>query len=361
MLLAIMVGGLLLNNTAQAAETKVEGRIYATWWMYMNDTVFVDDGVAVDRGGYNQFSLDRSYMTMKSKLSDYTSVNITGDLRATSGFSGYDLILKSGYANVIMPFYQPLSLTLGLQPTKYPEFVDGVVWQRRYMEKNIGDRFGFLTTSDLGATINHNFGEKAKNGWAGLSIWNGTSYTSVTDNNNNKDINLYAAIKPLANNPDFQETAIGGQIYLGTQNEVFDTTMDAGDYKRQIVSFGGKFNYKGYFDIGADYWMNTLGQGPSPAEDLKQNAMMLFGALYLKNLVSETSMLRTLDFIARYDLYDPNTDSDAGENNENQIILGVECTPMSGVNASINYRTIGFEDSDLDSQNYLYFNTEFRF
>ena len=357
LILVILMWGFSLANSPRAAETTVEGRIYPTWWMYMNDTVDVD---GVDRGGWNQFSLDRSYMTLKSKLTDYTSANITADLRSTSAFDEYDLILKYGYGKVIMPFHTPLSLTLGLSPTRYNEFIDGQVWARRYLEKNIGDYNGILTTSDLGATIDHTIGAEGKLGSAGLSIWNGSSYTHVTDENKNKDFNIYAALKPLGNNPDFERSAIGAQLYLGTQNTVIDTSEEASDFKKQIISVGGKLNYKNYFDVGFDYWGNTLGQG-SGVDDLKQTAIMFFGALYLQNLVSEASPFRTVDILFRYDMFDPNAESDTVEDNSNYMIIGVECAPAKGVNASVNYRTTGFEDSDIESQNYLYLNTEFRF
>ncbi len=361
----ILAGGFYLTTLSWAAETKVEGRIYGSWSMFLSEgtsrVISNGDTSYVDLKGSNQFSLDRSYMTLKSKLTDYTSVNITADLRSTSGYGGYDIILKYGYASVIMPFYQPLSFTIGLQRTRYPDFVDNAIWGRRYMERNVGDRVGFLTTSDLGATFDHQIGTMGNMGSLGLSIWNGTSYSSVTDNNKNKDFNLYAALKPFVNNADFMNSAIGAQFYTGTQNVVIDTTEDAGDFKRQMISVGGKLNYRDYFDLGADYWMNTLGQGPSPAEDLKQSAAMIFGVLYFKNLVAEGSLLRTLDLLVRYDIYDPNTDSDAGENNQNYMIVGLECQPAKGINAAVNFRSAGFEDSDIDSQNYIFLNTEFKF
>jgi hypothetical protein len=369
--ITILLAGLFFFGSARAVETAVEGRVYATWWTYMNDTVGVYGGSDVDSKGWNQFNLERSYMTLKSKITDYTSVNITADLRPTSAFDGYDIILKYGYGKIMMPFYAPLSLTLGLSPTRYPEFIDGQVWERRYLEKNVGDRPGpsplsdiidaFLSTADLGATLDRTIGVDARYGSAGLSIWNGSGYTDITDDNKNKDFNIYAGLKPLANNPDFKRTAIGAQLYLGTQDMVIDTAMDAGDFKRQIISVGGKLNYRNYFDLGFDYWGNTLGQGPSPAEDLKQTAMMFFGAFYFQNLVSESSLFRTVNLLFRYDLYDPDMDSDPVEDNVNYMIIGVECAPAKGINASVNYRTVGFEDSDLDSQNYLYLNTEFRF
>ena len=355
----LILGGLIFSKT-YAADTKVEGRIYGTWWMYMNDSTFVNGENAVDQKGFNQFSLDRSYMTLKSKLTDYTSVTITSDLRTITGYSGYAMILKNGYANIKMPFKPALSLSLGLQPTKFLDYVDNQVWGHRYIERSVGDRTGLWTSADLGATIDYAFGQSGTQGAVGLSIWNGTSYSNLVENNKNKDFNFYAAYKPLINNPKFDRTILVGSVYMGTQNVVIDTSMDAGDYKRQIISVAGKVNYGAYLDFGAEYWSNTLGEGAG-ADDLKQSAISFNAALYAKPFVSDKSALRTLDLLFRYDIFDPNTDSDAGKNNMNMMIVGLECAPVKGINASLNYRSYGFENSNLDSQNYLYFNSEFRF
>ena len=355
----VFVAMSLAAISAFAAETTFEGRIYSSWSMGLSEGYENLDGQVVDLKGWNEFSLDRSYVTVKSKLSDYTSLNITTDLRKTSGYDGYAIVLKFGFADWKLNFAPDLvTLRLGLQPTKYLEAMDSQMWNRRYILNSIGDLNGFLTTSDLGANLNFNLGEKAKYGWAGVSIFNGTKYNDLTENNKNKDLNFYVVAKPLVNSSDFKESMLAAQFYTGTQNEVIDTTMEASDYKRQIISFGGNLAYKGMFNVGADIWMNTLGQGPD-SSDMKQQAMSFFGALYLKDLVGEESPLRTIDLFGRYDMYDPNTDAD--NDGDNWMIFGVECMPIKGVAASVNYRSHGFQNENLDSENYLYLNTEFRF
>jgi hypothetical protein len=356
----ILTGALILAHSVMAAETKVEGRLYGSWWMYMTDTVYVVDGEAIDFKGWNQFSLDRSYVTVNSKLTDYSSVNITTDLRSVGGYDGYTIVLKYGYANIKTKFAPPLSFTLGLQPPKFIEYNDGQVWGRRYIAKSIADHNDFFTTSDLGFTADYGLGENSDMGSVGLSIWNGTSYTDLTENNKSKDFNFYAAVKPLTKNEDFSRTILVGQIYLGTQNVPIDTSEQASDYKRQIISFSGKFNYRDYFDLGGEFWNNTLGTGAGN-DDLKQTAISVYGALYFKGFVAETSPFKTLNLMVRYDIFDPNTDSAAGKNKKNWMIVGLECAPVKGINTAINYRSESFEESDKPSQNYLYFNTEFRF
>ena len=357
--------------TAFAAETTIEGRIYGTWSMYMTDSVFAEGGKHVDHKGFTKFSLDRSYVTVKSKLSDYVSLAITTDLRDTKDenfgkFLGYMIILKYGYFDWKLNFAPDLmTLRFGLQSSKYMEFSDNTIWGRRYIEKAPGDLRGFLTTSDLGTNLNFNIGKDAKWGTAGVALWNGTTYTDLQEKNKSKDLSLHAIVKPLINNPDFDKTMVGAQIYLGTQNMYFDTAETSSDYKHQVISFGGKFNYKNYFDVGLDYWMNTLGKQyvktATDTTDLKQTTLSLNASFYLKSVVDEKSALRTLDIFFRYDMYDPNTDSDAGKNNRNYLILGVECTPIKGIASSINYKSESYENSAYKSQNWVYLNTEFRF
>jgi hypothetical protein len=351
--IALIIAASIVN----AAETTVEGRIYSSWSMYLNDTTRTEGEQIVSLKGWNEFSLDRSYVTVKSKLSDYTSLNITTDLRRTDGFSGYSIILKYGYADWKLNFAPDLvTLRLGLQPTRYIEAMDSQMWGRRYILNSVGDLSGFLTTSDLGATINFSLGEKAKYGSAGLSIFNGTSYTNLTENNKNKDINIYALTKPLVNMPDFEKSMLIAQFYSGTRNVVIDTAYKGSDFKHQIISIGGNLVYKEAFNVGVDYWMNTLGHPDSA--DVKQTAVSIFGTFYLKSVLGDQSMFRTLDLFGRVDMHDPNTDIDNDGNTA--IILGVECLPIKGVAASINYRSQSFKD-DSKSQNYLYLNTEFRF
>ncbi len=359
-LMAVMV----IAGTSMAIETTVEGRIYSSWWMNMTDTtMMVDSATAVDYKGWNQFSLDRSYVTIKSKLSDYTSLNITTDLRDSKdemfgSFAGYMIVLKFAYADWKMNFApEKLSLRLGLQPTRYLDAVDGMMWGHRYVLNSVGDLNKILTTSDLGATINYNIGEKSKYGYAGLSIWNGTSYTDLNEHNKSKDINPYLVFKPLSGNPDFEKTMIAAQFYTGTRNMVIDSSMKAGDYKRQIISVGANLAYKDMFNVGGEFWSNTLGQGPS-TDDVKASAISIFGNLKFRSLTGEDSPFRTLGLFGRYDMTDPNTDVD--DNGSSLLIAGVECTPVKGVAASLNFRNKSYQ-ADLKSESFLFLNTEFRF
>jgi hypothetical protein len=342
------------------AETKVEGRIYSTWMLDQTD----------GKDNYNVFDLGRSYVTAKSKLSDYTSVTITMDLRQTKikdtldntqglDYSGYTMTLKYAYASWKPEFaVNYLTLFLGLQPTKYLEAIDGSFWGRRYVEKSAGDLNKFLSTSDLGATVNLGLGKQATYGNAGLSVLNGNGYTDITEKNKEKDFNAYAIIKLIPNNPDFENVQLAGQYYTGYQNRAWDSSHASADYKHELYSVGGKFAYQKYLDLGFDLNWNKLGQGMGKDEK-KQSAYSAFGTLYLGPLVGETSIFRTLDIFGRVDIADPNTDE--SDDGNTYVIAGLECAPIKGIMASLNYRLTTPEDSEVAKTKGIYFNSEFRF
>ena len=43
------------------------------------------------------------------------------------------------------------------------------------------------------------------------------------------------------------------------------------------------------------------------------------------------------------------------------IIAGLECAPVKGVKASIDFRNTSYQDSKIAQQRYLFVNTEFKF
>ena len=186
--------------------------------------------------------------------------------------------------------------------------------------------------------------------------------------NKNKNFNAFVQLNPLTNNEDLKRTTLVGQAYLGTQNEIIDTTdvgtdADAAQYKHQLVSVGGMLGYRDLLDLGIDMNFATMGMGYDGAgtelEDLKSSAMSFFGTWYFGSMTEDASLFRTLNLFGRFDVVDPDTDTD--NDAYNYIIAGVECAPVKGFKASVNYRVKSHEDDALDNESYLYLNTLFKF
>jgi hypothetical protein len=205
-------------------------------------------------------------------------------------------------------------------------------------------------------------GEKGKTGTASIHILNGTSYTDVHEENSRKDINGYLMLHPFTENENLKRSRIHTQIYSGTQNVEIAEDEKASAYKRQIFSIGGLLGYQKRFDLGLEINFMTEGQGYNilgqEFDEIKSSAHSIFGTLYINDLVESNSALRTVNLFGRYDIYDPNTDSD--DDSEKLLVLGVECAPVKGFKASVNYHNTSFDDNS-DSESSLNVNTLFKF
>ncbi len=339
----------IVNFSTNAADTKVNGRLYSGWTLDTSD----------DADSENSFSIERAYITVKSKLSDATSVRITTDIREVSNFSGYTIILKYGYFDWKPKFGNgKLKIRFGLHATPYIDRMNKF-WGRRYMLKTAGDLNKFVTSSDLGAGLIFGLGGKGKTGTASVHIFNGSSYSHVEDENKNKNINAHVLLNPFVNDEKLKRSQIQAQAYLGTQNETIADNEDASDYKMQLFSFGGLLGYDNKFDLGID--LNFLTEGPGNAidDDVKSSAFSFFGTLYFADLVESESFVRTLNLFGRFDIVDPNTDSE--NDGETLFVAGIECSPVKGFKASLNYKTISPEDDSQNSESYLSINTLVKF
>jgi hypothetical protein len=359
-----------LATSAFAAETSIKGTIYADWMMNQSKGA----------KNANAFTIDRAYFGAESKLSDYTFMRITFDIRperfltsstkiidsagdtvtvpSLSAYSGYPIILKYAYAEwKVKPIANYFKIRLGLQPTNYLNYAESF-WNRRYIAKMIIDQNGWLSTSDFGVSALGTLGPQGKLGEAGLSVLNGTKYSDVVEANNNKDLNLFARIVPFFNNSDFDQTALFAQYYSGTQNKAIASPVTASDWKNQIVSVGGKLSYQKWVDIDFDLNFRSLGLGRGLTA-IKQKGLSFWGNLYLSGVAPSSSMLKTLILFARVDQYDPNTKIDKDGNT--LVIGGIECSPVKGVRGSIGYKQTSFQAPNTDPQKYLFVNTEFKF
>ncbi len=336
-------------SNASASDTKVNGRLYTDWTLETSD----------DADSENSFSISRAYVTVKSKLSDFTSVRITTDIREVDNFSGYTIILKYGYFDWKPKFGNgKLKVRFGLHATPYIDRMNKL-WGRRYMLKTASDLNKFVTSSDLGAGLIFGLGEKGKTGSASVHIFNGSSYSHIEDENKNKNINAHILLNPFINNEKLKRSQVQAQAYLGTQNETIADNEDASDYKMQLFSFGGLLGYNNTFDLGLD--LNFLTEGPGNAldDDIKSSAFSLFGTLYFADLVENESFVRTLNLFGRFDIFDPDRDMD--DDGEFMFVAGIECNPVKGFKASLNYKTINPEDDSQNSMSYLSINTLVKF
>jgi len=348
-LVLLAVGIILAASWASAAdETTVQGTLYAHWTWDLSDGA--DDA--------NEFALSRAYVTVRSKLSEYTSVRITADLRETDNFDGYSVILKYGYIDWKPKFVSDfLTVRFGLQPTLYIAYVQKT-WGRRYVSRVATDLAGFRTSSDLGVGAFLDFTDHGAPVTAAFHVWNGTSYSEVEELNKQKDFSGLVMVKPAEESDDFKGTQFFARYHMGYQNEEIPATVDAADFKSNTFSVSGLLAYRRTIDAGFDLSFNEHGRGAG-MEYLSRTAYSIFGTVYLEDFAGPDSPLRTLNLFGRMDINDPDTDTD--DDGDTMLIGGLECFPAKGFRASVNLRNISYESAAVDDETYLYLNTMFSF
>jgi len=339
--LRFLLAAMLLVNSAFAGETKVGGELYPQWYM--------DFSAGADH--FSEFELTRTYVTVTSDLNERTDVRFTADLRSTSGYSGYTVVVKYGYVNWRPEFLKRASFRFGLQQTQYIDIMNKV-WGRRYLEKTVSDLSGMLTSADLGASSFIKFGNSGTV-VLNLAIFNGTSYSNVNELNKQKDLNAVLFVKPAQQNADFKNSMIVGQIYYGTQNMTFVNPDDASDYRKSIISIGGILDYTDRFSIGLDANWETLGQGTGTS-DLDVSAVSLFATYLLGRHVSDGSFLKNCNILGRIDFVDP--DGSTSDDKETYSIIGLECVTSSSIRTSLNVRTVSYEAPGVSTESFLFLN-----
>lgn len=344
------------------SKTSVNGKVYSHSLMDLSDK----------DGSYSEFALSRAYVTLRSSITSDASLRITSDFKTYDG--KYDIILKYAHFDWKPAFAKGYwTMRVGLQPTMYIDYMNKL-WGRRYLEKTIGDKKKFLTSSDLGFSTVLGFGPKSDYGFVNLAILNGTSYTGVTEENSAKDLNLVALVKPFKNVPILSKSVLMSQFYTGTQNHSLDdistidssgspwdttvTTVSSSDWKRQIVSVGGLFAFKKTFDLGFDLNFTTVGKGHDH-DAVNKRGLSFFGSFYLYDIAHNAPFWKSINFFGRIDSYNP--DTDVSGNGQNSFYVGVETVPYKGLHFSLNFRTTSYEDENVKSDKVFGLNTQFKF
>jgi hypothetical protein len=321
-------------------EVSLHGTIFAEWFTDLSDTLD-NGGVPTndDFDSYNNFGITRAYLTGKAKLSERTYGKITVDV-----IQGFNVIrLENAYLK--WRFYSGeqfgLATKFGLHETPWLAGMHKVV--RRYVARTWSQR-GLVDPdnpvnmlSDYGISFIGWFGEKGKWGDAHFSIFNGAGTGEFEDANPKKDLSFVVWLTPLNANPDFAESKIGFQYYTGYHNE-YDVQDDPNEdmYKHTVFSAMGNVQFRKLFNLGVEY--NSHSSDLWYGDNNSASALTLFGSLWLADLAPNSEVLKTLAVFFRYGMVDDDKDDLDDERSYSDMIFGVECAPVKGFAASVNYR-----------------------
>lgn len=293
----------------------------------------------------NEMALQRGYFRLEPTFTDKIKGRFNLDFYSSdkaSDTEGAGIKLKYAYLDFseLIPIKNS-KVTVGLMKTNF-----GTINEFAYqtIEKDPSDKYKFTSSADYGIGLSGYL--PSGFGTYDLGVYNGEGYKKV-GSNINKDMNFIGNIRLIP----IVGLTVGGSYMLMTakDSEIDDGTgnmIDNPDRVEYNMMAGvAKFAY-GPVNVQAQY-LNKVKSMPndSSVDDKTSTVISVMPIFKLNDM---------FDIIARYDIYDPNTDAD--DDIENTLIFGANYnivrdsknSPVLFVQA--NYQTTTFED-DSDAKN----------
>lgn len=248
---------------AIAAETTVGGTMFMEYGVYnLSKVDGADGGAGPEYEGEltNRFSLNRMYVTAKSKINDVWSVKVTMDAKAdTTNGINYMYLKSAAVKAQVAPF---LAISAGL--VDMPEYAlvhspNGMRWLEKPVLDRAGDYNGDVgfgaTSSDLGVKASMSF---AKMIFVDLAFTTGESYKDIVEQDEDKAITLAVHAKLI------EKLIVGayGKIWLGSP-------VDSGSFwylgatvawKDKFYKAGVNWVMKDFADQGLTGGLGTFGE-----------------------------------------------------------------------------------------------------
>jgi hypothetical protein len=298
------------KGTLTAAEAEeVQGKTNWLKGFSIGGLAYVDYSFGQTGGAtktnYNRFTLQRGYINIKKEITPWFKMRVTTDIKTSSTQTGdYTIRMKYLYADFLTPDLGPVTdndVRVGLGQTPFLDFEEGISTYRM-QSPMFQDKRGLITSSDLGVSVNGNFGGKltaeqieevgsasyaGKFGGYFIGVYNGGGYSSAGELNQNKAIQGRVTVRPLDALPGLQLTYYG---ITGKGNAASNPTWS---------------NNTGFISYQNKLWAATAqfmkGKGNISGSDTnKKKGYSFFGRVTVPTYTKVAAF-------ARYDSLDPDT------------------------------------------------------
>ena len=313
------------------AETKLKMEIWNRW------TYTMEDGEVTK----NEMALKRGYFRLEPKFGNNIKGRFNVDFFSDEdGLDGAGLKIKYAYLDFsnMLPI-KDSKITIGLMKTYFGTIYD---WDYTTIDKDPSDKYKFVSSTDYGMGITgylpNGFGTYA------LAAYNGEGYKK-TAGDINKDMNFVGNIRVTP----IQGITVGGSYMMKTKNdsEVNDgtgTMIDNPDREEySLVAGVGKFAF-GPVSLLTQYLIKDKNKPNVDGYEKVNSTVISLMPVYKVN--------NSFDLVARYDMYDPDTDTD--DDGYNTIVAGFNYHLMKDSKnkpklfVQTNYQVKQFENDDDD-------------
>ncbi len=311
------------------AETKLKMELWNRWTYQM-----IDGDVTK-----NEMALKRGYFRLEPKFSENIKGRFNVDFFSDDDnkvADGAGLKIKYAYLDFknLLPIKES-TLTVGLMKTYFGTIYE---WNYTTIEGDTSDKYKFVSSTDFGFGVSG----KIPNGFGSydLAIYNGEGYKKV-GKNINTDMNYAANLRITY----FAGVTLGGSYMFKSEND-----SDADNREEcNLIAGIGKFAF-GDFTLLTEYLYKVKSlPNAIPEEDDVTSSVITIMPVYKIN--------DKIELLARYDIYDPDTDKD--DDVENTIIAGLNYYIMRDAKnkpklfVQTNYQMTQFEDDNKDDESEL--------
>jgi hypothetical protein len=182
-------------------SVNVGGTIFADYTYQVEPALTNPEG---DRVHPNAFNVTRAYINVTGQINHLINFRITPDVVRVGQVAGQDVPGLTGTLTYRLKYaYGQLNFSdfttkgswmrLGLQQTPFIDFEEGI-YRYRFQGTVLPDREGFLTSSDLGASVHWNIPENYGDIHGG--VYNGDGYTRPQDSDQQLSYQVRATIRP---------------------------------------------------------------------------------------------------------------------------------------------------------------------
>lgn len=386
------------NKTEFKPEVKIGGTVFSGWEYNAGDAEFISKlsstadatqpfGFAPLKNQFetskNSFFVERAYINVLATLTPQIKARVTPDIYSYTdgkGATQYAYQLKFAFIE-----YTPLTTEDGLSLS----FTGGVVpntWVPN-IEKAFGYRGALKTLSDYswttgasvsGTTVTRTTASYMSTADLGLtaklslpknyahlsvSVLNGNGFRNLGFDNRFKDILVSGFIYPLAGDlakkmdaakksgknriDGIADLTVGGYAYIGKQGN--------GEGQFQNNRFGGMANFKynftkvGFIKIGTE--LSMLSNQVPNANVLDSTVKGRGISTWLEFNPPVEAFGEKLSLVARYDMFDPNTNKpgtnlpgfNADNGKQNLLLVGIFYKPAGVLTLGLNYQTTSYE------------------
>ena len=317
---AISLCALVLLGTAFAsAQGKFSGYVFGDYFYNVaKDSAFSKLSRTVVPGSkaFNAFQIRRFYFTYDNDISEKFTARLrlegnaiaselgsSGTASRLSGSSLSQLFVKDAYV-MWKNIFTGSNLIFGIQPTTAFDISEGV-WGYRSLEKTIMDLRGIISSRDMGLALRGKFDD------AGMfQYWIMVGNNSGNDdavNRNNKRASLNLQIKPAKN----VIVDLNGD-YIGRPdiNDPLSTTAPKATLGNSILTYSlfAAYNDPTLVTIGVEAFMQSIAHNEADPADatgktLKAQSQLGISVFGYYWFTPEWAL------IARYDMFNPYTDS----------------------------------------------------